>query len=290
MKNYFYFILISFPLSAQVKGIVVDEFSKPISYVNIWVENQTEGATTEENGQFEINVTDKSKMLIFSSLGYTTQKVNVADVEKVILRSRIIELDEVVVSRPKLSKEIERGNLKKSFYLPESQQVPWIFAKRVTIDEDNKELKYLKSITYFTESKVKDGIFRVRIFSANEDGSPKEDLISSELIIKVKKGRNKTVIDVSSYGLEIPKEGILVGFESLLTEGNRYTQKALGFESKKTIIYQNYSPHILYNYIDTEESYAYRAGIWTKQLFKMFVEVGKKNRVLAPAIQITLTN
>jgi hypothetical protein len=41
-------------ISAQVKGIVVDENDKPIPYVNIWVENENIGTTSEEDGRFSI--------------------------------------------------------------------------------------------------------------------------------------------------------------------------------------------------------------------------------------------
>ena len=64
---------------------VVDEFNKPISYVNIWVENENNSTTSEENGEFSINCLP-NKNLIFSALGYEKKTVKVADAEKVILK------------------------------------------------------------------------------------------------------------------------------------------------------------------------------------------------------------
>ena len=66
-------LLMSFYVSAQTKGVVVDESGKPIPYVNIWVENENIGTTSEENGEFSINVSD-NKYLIFSAIGYETQR------------------------------------------------------------------------------------------------------------------------------------------------------------------------------------------------------------------------
>jgi hypothetical protein len=43
--------------------------NKPIPYVNIWVENENIGTTSEENGSFSIHVEDQNKVLIFSALG-----------------------------------------------------------------------------------------------------------------------------------------------------------------------------------------------------------------------------
>jgi CarboxypepD_reg-like domain len=40
-------------LQAQIKGVVEDSLTgKPIPYVNIWVENENIGTTSEENGTF----------------------------------------------------------------------------------------------------------------------------------------------------------------------------------------------------------------------------------------------
>ena len=62
-------LLISVTVMAQVKGIVVDESGKPIPYVNIWVENENIGTTSEENGEFSI-ADAANKNLIFSILGF----------------------------------------------------------------------------------------------------------------------------------------------------------------------------------------------------------------------------
>ena len=78
-------LLISVTVMAQVKGIVVDEFNKPISYVNIWVENENNSTTSEENGEFTINC-QPNKNLIFSALGYEKKTVIAAESEKVILK------------------------------------------------------------------------------------------------------------------------------------------------------------------------------------------------------------
>ena len=54
----------AFSLSAQVKGIVKDNSTgEPIPFVNIWVENENIGTTTEINGTFSINVKEKDKKL-----------------------------------------------------------------------------------------------------------------------------------------------------------------------------------------------------------------------------------
>ena len=55
-------IFINCSISAQIKGVVKDSLSrKPIPYVNIWVENESVGSTSEENGAFFINTIGSGK-------------------------------------------------------------------------------------------------------------------------------------------------------------------------------------------------------------------------------------
>jgi hypothetical protein len=70
-------LLLGFSLSAQIKGVVVDENDQPISYVNIAVENENSGTSSEENGTFIISVSE-SKNLVFSALGYEKKTVKAA--------------------------------------------------------------------------------------------------------------------------------------------------------------------------------------------------------------------
>ena len=87
--KYLFLILFSISFFSQTKGIVVDESGKPIPYVNIWVENENIGTTSEENGAFSINVSD-NKYLIFSAIGYVTQRKISNILDKIVLTSFII--------------------------------------------------------------------------------------------------------------------------------------------------------------------------------------------------------
>ena len=65
----------TFWVSAQTQGIVKDSLTgKPISYVNIWVENENIATTSEEDGTFFITVSG-NKNLIFSALGYEKKTI-----------------------------------------------------------------------------------------------------------------------------------------------------------------------------------------------------------------------
>ncbi|MFT7250354.1 MAG: hypothetical protein ACI9FW_000064 [Flavobacterium sp.] len=285
----FLLLLTTLSLSAQVKGVVLDSISgKPIAYVNIWVENENIGTTSEENGIFLLEIKEE-KNIVFSALGYETKILKSSEIEKVNLYPKVYEMPEVVLSIPVGNEEIEVGNSKRKFYLPEPQTVPWVLAKKFHFPSEKKDLKFIKNLIYYTNSEVENGKFRARVYEITNDSLPGDDLIYQELIINVKKGKQTTVVDVSKYNIQIPKEGVIVGFESLIIEENKYKQKATIFESKKQTTIDNYSPHIFYHYSEKEVSYTKRYNKWVKQQFSMYSKKGEK-KVITPAINITLTN
>jgi len=74
--KFLFFLFLSFSLSAQIKGVVKDSISgEPIPYVNIWVENETIGTTSELDGSFSLDLKEE-KILVFSALGFETKKIS----------------------------------------------------------------------------------------------------------------------------------------------------------------------------------------------------------------------
>lgn len=287
LKKIFYSILLlsTVLLHAQTKGIVVDSLQNPIPYVNIWLEGENVGTTSQEDGTFFINST-KDKVLVFSAVGFETKKTTLNNGDKIVLTSKIYELNEVVISKIKNTKDHVTTNAKKRFYLPEPQTIPWILGLKFSSQED---CNYIKSLIFYTNSEVENGMFRARIFSLGNDGLPNEDILPEELLVKVKKGKQKIIVNVMHYNIKIPKEGIVVAFESLLINQNKYIQKGIISNSKKRTESLNFSPHILYFYNNTLESYSYRAGKWAG-FSKEFYEKYKDIKFPIPAIELILTN
>ena len=89
--------LVTISLSAQIKGVVKDSISgEPIPYVNIWVENEAIGTTSEANGTFEIQ-TAAGKNLVFSVLGYQRKYLPAKENMTVLLSETTMNLKEVVL-------------------------------------------------------------------------------------------------------------------------------------------------------------------------------------------------
>ena len=64
--------------SAQITGTVKDVKGEPLPFVNILVENTYKGTTTNDDGYYELNVSEKKTYtIVYTFLGYKTIKKNV---------------------------------------------------------------------------------------------------------------------------------------------------------------------------------------------------------------------
>jgi TonB-linked SusC/RagA family outer membrane protein len=94
---------------STVTGTVTDaKTNQPIPGANVSIEGTTQGTITDIQGQYTLSLTDPTAMVVFSFIGYQTQKVSVngLTVLNVALIEDAIKLDELVV--------IGYGTVKKS--------------------------------------------------------------------------------------------------------------------------------------------------------------------------------
>lgn len=288
MKTITLLLLFAFSLSAQVKGIVVDEYNKPISYVNIWVENENNSTTSEENGEFSINCLS-NKNLIFSAMGYEKKTVKAADADKVILKINAFQLLEVVIAKRFETREIEIGKVKNETYQA-FDNGPRIDAKFFPYLPKYKRTRYIKQVNFFTDNQLESASFKVHFFKVNTDGSPGDELLNKDFLVSVKKGVKKTYFDVTDFGLKMPKTGIFVGFEKLIIEKNKLEKEVSDSNTNKTIIQKTYFPFVLYNFVEREFIYIFSGGKWNKQTKADIANPSKKMSVYEPAINLILTN
>ena len=82
-------------------------------------------------------------------------------------------------------------------------------------------LCWLKKIIFFSNSEKNNAKLKIRFFQL-EDSILTNDLMEEDIIVTVKKGMRKNVIDISKYKLRIPKNGVLVGLEWLIIPENFY--------------------------------------------------------------------
>jgi hypothetical protein len=98
------FIAFSTITSAQVIGTITDQNDKPVPFVNILIENTYKGTTSNDDGYYELNISEpKTYTIIYTFIGYKTVKKKVA-IDKfpftidVMLEEELVSLDEVLVN------------------------------------------------------------------------------------------------------------------------------------------------------------------------------------------------
>ncbi|AWA31300.1 hypothetical protein HYN48_15030 [Flavobacterium magnum] len=95
---------IAFSSSGQIRGTVTDDNNVPLPLVTVLVENTYNGTSANEQGQYELNVTQPGKYtLIFQYLGFKTKKITVnvdkfPFVQNAVLSEESLSLSEVVIN------------------------------------------------------------------------------------------------------------------------------------------------------------------------------------------------
>ncbi len=291
MKKIVPFILISFSLSAQIKGVVVDENNKPIPYVNIWIENENIGTTSEEDGSFKIDLNEGNKNLIFSAIGYKKEISKFK--EKIVLEKHIYKLEDVVIQTSKHTKEIEIGKYDKSkinFYYG-CWDKPWIIAKYISYNDTIEQVPFLKDLTIMTNSFKKNASINLRILEVNLDGSPGNEITNENILVKVKKGKENTTIELSKYKLKVPQNGIFISIEFLIIEENKYECEVNLKDKNEKKIMISYQPTI--GTVPSEVSTTWKyIGKWTKIENKNSNISAERytNKFSEIAMKLTLTN
>lgn len=291
-KKYLLFLfLVVTTAKAQIIGKVIDENNNPVPYVNIWVENENIGTTSEENGTFEIKISVKNKVLVFSAVGFETKKVSLELSQKVEMKRLIYELNEVVIENQKFDKEIEIGNSKNQNFHHWSGKTPNVLVKFFSFQKEYEKTKFIKNVIVSTKSKIKGATFKIRAFYIDENGFPGKDALNEDVIVSVKKGNRKNKIAISNFKLKIPKEGIFIGFEWMIVENNKFIVEKNNNNLLPQDIGYRFEPCLSLNTVDKDFTFEYRNGKWNKRIRindPKFEFIHSKS--IEPAINLTLTN
>lgn len=82
-----------------VSGKVTDDQGNPLPAVSVVVKGTNTGTTSLQDGSYQINISDKNATLVFSLVGYESQKIKVKErtTINVSLKASVQKLEEVVV-------------------------------------------------------------------------------------------------------------------------------------------------------------------------------------------------
>lgn len=249
------FTLFPFLITAQnsISGSIIDYETKlPISYVTVGLIKENTGKNTDESGFFEMIVNEKIKndTLIFTCLGYETQKIVIdKSIDKqqlnIAMKVKLTDLETVTVSKKiwttKTLNEFSSCNhsgLTTTGYMTQS-------AQHIKVEEPNSILEDVRicrsNFVLFSPDKT---IFRLRVYDMDSlTKKPSKDLCNE--IIEIKTKKKIVEIDLKKYNIHIPNKDFFVAIEWLKIPYNETKGKTNmnGIEKE----YSRFSPSITFN-------------------------------------------
>lgn len=237
MKKYSLLTLLCLPflINAQIiRGYIFDKNTKhPIIYANILLIQSKNGAYTNKEGFFELEIEDKDSLQI-SSVGYKTKYV---DLRKYKVENLKIELEELEYELEEVALNFKKNKYTKRKKLGLERVGKYSSSKLIgyntAIYIKNKENRKgkLKTIhLYLNKTRKKTG-WKAPVFLAklnihiyeydSINNKPGKELLHQNLIVKPKNRKYVLDIDVKDLNIIFPKKGICISVE-FIDEHNKY--------------------------------------------------------------------
>jgi hypothetical protein len=232
------FIIICFintNLFAQtISGVVKDSSSnQPIESVTVSMLESKETVSTDEFGNYLINISDNNDKLLISCIGYQSVLIdlnNFIDKKKytvdLTLIPKIEELKEIVVANiSKGDYVLNKVGLKKGVVLS------WLVQSGhevcTLVKTPYKKDQYIKTVILNVEKRLKSEFylnhFKINFYEYDEIKKEPGAKVNTEEIIVLPENNNYALtIDVNSYGIPFPTKGICIGVEVINTYGIPY--------------------------------------------------------------------
>ena len=183
--------------------------NQAISYTNIGVVNQNHGTVSDQNGNFSLKIDSKfdESNIKFSSIGYISKTLKVADFKNIIkqnqtfyLEKSINELKEIVVKNKKQQTAILGNTLG-------SKTVSAGFVNNVLGNEIGIKIRINKKPTFIESfqvvvdyNKFANLKFRINIYNLKK-GLPHENILIENIIVTSQIKKGLMTIDLSEYNL-----------------------------------------------------------------------------------------
>ena len=212
--------------------------NSPIEYGRIYLKGKPYGVLSNVDGLFNLHNISQNDTLIISCVGYETLVLKL-DAEKI--KQQDIFLNPKIYNLT--SAEIESGVpriIKSGFLIPkiENDKVAGIFHGRISngyslintgfqratfIENREEKVGLIQSVAFFLH---KEGIantpFRLRLYSVNDKGAPKEDLLNKSIIVIDGRNDKWVKVDLRDYQIELPPNGFFIAMEWLQTNNEAF--------------------------------------------------------------------
>ena len=262
------FIAVLSDIQSQSRGVVADSATQqPIPFVNIWVDGESIGTTSNENGEYFFKQDITGKRIVLSSIGYQKKITTATEQRVILLQPEIVRLTEAVVKAKKKGKskyntigeDFKVSDVRRFFFCGES---PYIAAKYFSHQQAYSKTPYVSGFEIVTSSPLDSAWFNIRLYATNENGGPDQPICADNILAVARKGVNLTRVDLTDRTIEFPTTGLWVAVEFLIIDSNQYTFSIPGAVERKETAYM---PAL--GTVPTEEegkSWIYSGGTWQK--------------------------
>ena len=253
----------------EIEGVVINQVDgTPIPYANIWLKGKQQGTSSDSHGHFKIKVQDMvSAVLIVSSVGYVRAEIPVESRKLSIeLKPHVKVLDSVLIKDIYHKETTRIGHVDKKgtkrYYGNGGN--PWVVAQYFPYQHEYSKTPFIDKISLLTVSNIKGAVFKIRIIEADkESGDPKEDLLNEEIIVRAKKGKQLTKVDISNYNVPLDESGVYIAFEWIITPENKYETTFKSKEGKRNR-HLSYEPLVGSETVaDGERCWKFTDGKWS---------------------------
>ena len=252
IMKYIIICLLSFPstLIAQtaLKGVVVNSNKEPLPLTNIALLNSNAGTITNEEGRFHLSIPAASDSIKITNIAYYPKAVAIRDLQNsdtITLTENIRQLNGITLrnfSNYKVETTLgfynnsNNGSFK---LMPENQLALYI------ANPQEKE-GWIKGIAFKVKElgKCKNSM-RIRVLHIDSvKFMPSIDILDENIIIKSADLKKANYINLSSYKIILPKEGVFIVLEWLYPDvqcdKNLYTTLSATLTEPANIVWFNF--------------------------------------------------
>jgi hypothetical protein len=232
----------------SIKGKIKDIRGNALSLTNIVSIKSNYGTITNENGEFELHNLSHLDTLKITNIAFVPKLIPISTLhnnDEIILNDSIKKLDEVIVrSFSSYKKKLDLGYSSSSsrgeFKLQPGNQIA------VYINNPSNREGWVKNITFGIKDfgKCKNSM-RLRLLEADSISFyPTNDLLLENIILENNSLKRKNKIDLSSYKIIMPKNGIYIMLEWVSLDENcdknSYTSISANLETVTNVVWLNY--------------------------------------------------
>lgn len=284
----FFLFLLSCNVFGQISGKVVNSERQPIPLTNVWVVDSSDGATTDSLGMFSIPTALANDTLVFNASGYKMLYEEASKTKEIVLQAYEIPQPALLVLPEKsFHHTIGNAHFENLYFQPAN--VPYMYGRFFENNQEVQRVPYVDKVIVYTKSAVAAATIKIRLMRMDEYGCPSEDLLQEPIIALVKRGTKKNLIQVLKHNIKVPKNGIFVVVEWLMTENNQF--RPMNFLKGENLIQDfRYMPDVMNNKVEKTSSFRYMYGEWFPNDQFKSKNPNVPAEIVDPAIGLILSN